>query len=129
MKFLADMGVSPLTVQALSRQGYDAVHLTDERLERLPDSKILAKARREERIVLTFDLDFGDLLAANADVLPSVIIFRLKMPKPAITTQRLLTALSEYKAVLMSGAILTIEDGRYRLRRLPIQPIETSLED
>jgi len=40
-----------------------------------------------------------------------------------------LTALSEYKAVLMSGAILTIEDGRYRLRRLPIQPIETSLED
>ncbi len=41
----------------------------------------------------------------------------------------LLQVSCEYKAVLMSGAILTVEDGRYRLRRLPIQPIETSLED
>jgi hypothetical protein len=45
VKFLADMGVSPLTVQALRQQGYDAVHLMDERLECLPieptDSKYL----------------------------------------------------------------------------------------
>ena len=111
MKFLADMGVSPLTVQALRQQGYDAVHLTDERLERMPDSEIMAKASREERIVLTFDLDFGDLLAASAEVLPSVIIFRLKMPKPALATERLLAALSEYKAVLMSGAISEVTNN------------------
>lgn len=29
MKFLADMGISPVTVQALRREGYDAVHLPD----------------------------------------------------------------------------------------------------
>jgi predicted nuclease of predicted toxin-antitoxin system len=34
-------------------------------------------AGREQRIVLTFDLDFGDLLAAGAHALPSVVIFRL----------------------------------------------------
>ena len=32
MKFLADMGVSPLTVKALSQQGYDAIHLSEEGL-------------------------------------------------------------------------------------------------
>ena len=125
MKFLADMGVSPLTVQALRQQGYDAVHLMDERLERLPDPQIMVKAMQEKRIVLTFDLDFGDLLAASADILPSVIIFRLKTPTPAITTKRLLAALSEFESALMTGAILTVEDKRYRLRRLPIEPTDS----
>ena len=36
MKFLADMGVSPLTVQALRQQGYDAVHLYLQCRERTP---------------------------------------------------------------------------------------------
>lgn len=126
MKFLADMGVSPLTVQALRQRGYDAVHLMDERLERLPDPQIMVKAMQEKRIVLTFDLDFGDLLAASADILPSVIIFRLKTPTPAITTERLLAALSEFESALMNGAILTVEDKRYRLRHLPIEPTSSS---
>jgi predicted nuclease of predicted toxin-antitoxin system len=126
VKFLADMGVSPLTVQALRQRGYDAVHLMDERLERLPDPQIMVKAVQEKRIVLTFDLDFGDLLAASADILPSVIIFRLKTPIPAITTERLLVALSEFESALMTGAILTVEDKRYRLRRLPIEPTSSS---
>lgn len=32
MKFLADMGISPRTVEWLRQQGYDAVHLLDEGL-------------------------------------------------------------------------------------------------
>lgn len=97
----------------------------DERLERLPDPQIMVKAIQEKRIVLTFDLDFGDLLAASADILPSVIIFRLKTPTPAITTKRLLAALSEFESALVTGAILTVEDKRYRLRRLPIEPTDS----
>ncbi|MEG5135829.1 DUF5615 family PIN-like protein [Microcoleus sp. A6-C6] len=46
MNFLADMGVSPVTVQALRQQGYDAVHLNEQGLERLPDFEILEKARQ-----------------------------------------------------------------------------------
>ncbi|GET36003.1 DUF5615 family PIN-like protein [Microseira wollei] len=76
MKFQAYMGVSPQTVEILRQNGYEAVHLIEEGLERLEDSLILEKARLEGRIVLTFDLDFGDLLAASGDALPSVIIFR-----------------------------------------------------
>jgi predicted nuclease of predicted toxin-antitoxin system len=48
--FLADMGVSPVTVQALRQQGYDAVHLNEQGLERLPDSEILEKARQEQTL-------------------------------------------------------------------------------
>ncbi len=47
MKFLADMGISPRTVNWLKGAGYDAVHLVDEGLERLPDDEIMVKARLE----------------------------------------------------------------------------------
>jgi predicted nuclease of predicted toxin-antitoxin system len=124
MKFLADMGVSMTVVQKLREAGYQAVHLREQGLQTLPDSAILEKAQREECIVLTFDLDFGDLLAAGNQSLPSVIIFRLQNPKPIAVALRLLTILIESREELLAGgAIITVEEGRYRLRRLPIQPL------
>jgi predicted nuclease of predicted toxin-antitoxin system len=78
MRFLADMGISFKTVAWLRVAGHDIVHLRDQGLQRLPDPEILAKAAREDRVVLTFDLDFGELLAAAGTTLPSAIIFRLR---------------------------------------------------
>lgn len=65
MRFLADMGVSLFTVSWLREAGHDAVHLREQGLQRLPDAEILLKARQEDRIILTMDLDFGTLLAIN----------------------------------------------------------------
>jgi predicted nuclease of predicted toxin-antitoxin system len=120
MKFLADMGVSPKTVKALKAEGYEAIHISEDGLFRMKDSKILKKALQEDRIVLTFDLDFADLLAAAGAILPSTIIFRLKKTVPDFVTARLLSVLSDCKNDLEAGALVTIEDGRYRLRHLPI---------
>jgi predicted nuclease of predicted toxin-antitoxin system len=78
VKFLADMGVSITTVEALRAAHHDAVHLREEGLFQLPDREITSKATREGRIVLTFELDFGEILAAAQAGAPSVIIFRLR---------------------------------------------------
>jgi predicted nuclease of predicted toxin-antitoxin system len=120
MKFLADMGVSPITVNILRKEGYDAIHLNEQGLSRMPDCEIIAKAKRESRIVLTFDLDFTDLLAASQDNLPSVIIFRLKTTLPTFVSSRLLIVLSESTENLNEGAIIIVEDYRYRVRNLPL---------
>lgn len=82
MKFLADMGISPKTVAHLRNLGYDAVHLHEQHLDRLYDPAILEKSRNEERILLTHDLDFGELMSASGAELPSVIIFRLRNMRP-----------------------------------------------
>ena len=120
MKFLADMGVSPQTVKALRAEKYDATHISEEGLFRMEDSAILQKAFEEERIVLTFDLDFTDLLAITSASLPSVVIFRLRNTVPAFVTSRLLSIVSSCSQDLKSGVLITVEDSRYRLRRLPI---------
>ena len=63
MKFLSDMGISPKTMVFLRNLGYEAVHLHEQGLNRLPDSEILKKAVLEGYIILTHDLDFGELVA------------------------------------------------------------------
>ena len=77
MKFLADMGVALRIVEWLREDGHDALHLREEGLHRLPDGDIFEKAAAEGRIVLTFDLDFGEIVASSGRRTPSVILFRL----------------------------------------------------
>jgi predicted nuclease of predicted toxin-antitoxin system len=45
MKFLGDMGISPRTIALLRERGYDAIHLVEQKLERMPDPNILEKSR------------------------------------------------------------------------------------
>lgn len=74
MRFLADMGISPKTMAFLQSLGHDAVHLHDQGLDRLEDPAILAKAQEEDRILLTHDLDFGELIAVSGARLPSICV-------------------------------------------------------
>jgi len=108
-------------VASLREAGHDAVHLRDQGLLKMEDSDVLDKARSESRTVLTLDLDFGDLLAASREKLPSVIIFRLRNQTPAFVRPRLFEILSECETDLNAGAVVVVEEARYRVRRLPIQ--------
>lgn len=103
MRFLADMSVSLTTVKALWGANHDAMHLHAEGLNCLPDSEISAKAVAETRVVLTFDLDFGDILAITRSQAPSVIIFRLRNQTPAAVNPRLFRVIAECAAELASG--------------------------
>ncbi len=47
----------------LNSQGHDATHLRDEGLQRMPNGNIFEKAVAEARIIVTFDLDFGEIVA------------------------------------------------------------------
>jgi predicted nuclease of predicted toxin-antitoxin system len=121
MRFLADVCIANATVRLLKDAGHDAVHLREEGLQRLGDADILRKADAEARIVLTFDLDFGDLLALGVRSSPSVVIFRLHDETPGSVNARLLEVLRQRQDELQSGALIVVEDGRYRMRRLPLR--------
>ena len=122
MRFLADMGVSLTSVEALRAADHDVVHLRDEGLIRLADSEVAAKAVAERRIVLTFDLDFGEILAAAHSEAPSVVIFRLRNQTPDAVNPRLFWVINACAGELATGAIVIVEENGFRLRRLPIHP-------
>ena len=120
MKFVADMGISPRTVNWLRSQGYDAIHLTEQGLEKISDEAILRKAQDEQRIILTVDLDFGFLLATTKASFPSVILFRLEDESRKMIEQRLTEVLGECQNELSNGAIISVSDKYFRVRSLPI---------
>lgn len=120
MKFLADMGISPKTVAFLNDLGHDASHLHEYGLDRLPDADILQKARNEKSIVLTHDLDFGELVAASGARLPSVVIFRLRNMKPAQVNSYLRRIIHQYQKEHEQGVVISVTEGQIRRRLLPI---------
>ena len=121
MKFLADMGISARTVSALREHGHDAVHAGDIGFVRASEETILECARADGRVVLTVDLDFGQLLAASLQATPSVVIFRVHDQTPGSITPRLLRVIAERTTDLEKGAIVLVEDSRYCVRTLPIK--------
>jgi predicted nuclease of predicted toxin-antitoxin system len=120
LNFLADMGVSMSTVEALRNRGENVLHLREVGLKTLPDDQIVSKAANEHRVILTFDLDFGSLLAASGSHMPSVILFRLRNQTPQSVTPRLLEVIAGCTDVLNAGALIVVEDLGYRVRHLPI---------
>lgn len=120
MKFLGNMGISPKTIEYLRSLGYEAKRLLEEGLERLPDEMILEKARVEHCIVLTSDLDFGNLLAASGASSPSVVIFRLDNMRAENVNEFLLQVIEQHADILEQGAVISVGDRRIRVRRLPI---------
>jgi predicted nuclease of predicted toxin-antitoxin system len=114
------MGISPKTGEVLRTLGHDAIHLHEQNLDQLPDRAILEKARHEERILLTHDLGFGDLIAASGANLPTVIIFRLRNMQPAFVNRYLRAIVARYADKLEQGVIMSVTEGQIRLRSLPL---------
>jgi len=120
LRFLADMGVSQSVVTWLRTQGHDATHLRDEGLQRLENGEIFTKALRESRIILTWDLDFPEIIALSKTGTVSAVVFRLMNTRSAHVIERLARVLVESAQDLEEGAMISVEEGRHRVRLLPL---------
>lgn len=114
------MGVSLGAVEWLRREGHDATHLREEGLQRAADVDVFAKAIAEERVVLTFDLDFGEIAAVSGGRKASVILFRLHDTRTPHLIDRLSAVLADCMPALEGGAVVIVEESRYRVRPLPV---------
>lgn len=59
-------------------------------------------------------------MAASQDICPSVIIFRLNNEKSENVNKKLAQILEESSHTLEKGAIISVEESRYRVRLLPV---------
>ena len=78
-RFLLDANLSPDTARYLATSfDLDVTDLASRRLNRLTDNEVAALARREQRVIITLDLDFGELYHRRERGQLGVIILRLR---------------------------------------------------
>ena len=116
MRFLANENFPGAAVAALAAAGHDVVWVRTA-APGTTDPDVLAWATREERILLTFDKDFGELATRSA--LPpacGVVLLRTPMPMPRDVGRRLADLISARDD--WAGHFSVIEPGRVRMRPL-----------
>jgi predicted nuclease of predicted toxin-antitoxin system len=121
LRFIADMNLSPLTVNDLRRDGWEIVRVSDFLPADASDDKILAWTRSQDSVLITQDLDFSTLLALAGFSRPSLITLRLSNTDPSVVTSRLRRIIAQIEQALREGSAVTVDDINVRIRRLPVR--------
>jgi predicted nuclease of predicted toxin-antitoxin system len=119
VRFLVDANLSPRVAEWLRNQGHDAAHVFEVGLNQADDHRILEEAASRQQILLTVDLDFGEILARSSGR-ASVLILRLRSTATATVSRRLEVALAQAATALEDGAVVIVGEGSLRVRRLPL---------
>jgi len=120
MKLVIDMCLPPGLAEGLATAGHEAVHWSDVGHVRAMDPDILRWARENGYVVLTHDLDFGDLLFASKESGPSVVIIREQDTSPMVILEPVVRVLDRFGQELQEGALIAMGRHMARVRRLPI---------
>jgi predicted nuclease of predicted toxin-antitoxin system len=118
-KILADMPISPKTVEYIRKLGIECRHLTEFKMERASDEEIIRFAKENGYTILTEDLDFGTILFYTQEIEPCVIILRVGNLNTAEINKLIEKALDRIMGE--ENAIIVIERTKIRIKKLPIE--------
>jgi predicted nuclease of predicted toxin-antitoxin system len=120
MQFLANENFPLDAVEAVRKTGHDVAWIrTDAPGSKDPD--ILKRAVTEQRILLTFDKDFGELaFHVGLPASCGVVLFRLQARSSAALAELVVTALQSRTD--WAGQFSVVEPARIRMRSLPEPP-------
>ncbi|MCA9075676.1 MAG: DUF5615 family PIN-like protein [Planctomycetaceae bacterium] len=120
IQILIDMNLSPDWVPLLESAGWSTQHWSHVGDPHAEDRTIMDWAEANAYVVFTHDLDFGTILALTHKSGPSVLQIRGQDVLPDKMGPLVIAALNQHSADLEAGAILVVEEGKSRVRILPI---------
>jgi predicted nuclease of predicted toxin-antitoxin system len=117
MRLCANENISEDCVAILRREGHDVLWIR-ESAPGSPDLYVLARAHKENRLLLTFDKDFGQLVFHHgAQASHGVILFRISQISSAIVAERVSAALALRDD--WTGHFSVVDDFAIRMKPLP----------
>jgi predicted nuclease of predicted toxin-antitoxin system len=117
MLFLANENFPGEAVEALRREGHDVAWVRID-APGISDEEVLKRAQIDNRVVLTFDKDFGELaFRAGLPAACGVILFRISMPSASQVARVAVAALQSRQD--WAGHFSVIEQDRIRMTALP----------
>ena len=117
MRILADENFPRDAVVALRERGHDVAWVHSD-APGSTDVQVIARAQAEERVLVTFDKDFGELVfRMGLGAESGIVLFRISPSSPAHVTQVAIVALESRDD--WAGNLTVVEDDRIRMTPLP----------
>ncbi len=118
MKLLLDQDVYAATARFLSDLGHDTVPAAQVGLSQAEDEGLLRVAQEQDRVLVTRDRDFGNLVFVKR-LGAGVLYLRILPSTQNSVHAELERVLSTYTEKELTRAFVVIEPGGHRIRRLP----------
>lgn len=112
MKFLTDENVSPKVVRALREKGHNVFDIKEEGLQGVSDDEIMKRARSIKHIIVSEDLDFGNLRRFPLIKHPGAILMHFQNMKPRLVAGHVLSFIKNKNPQKLEGCIFLLEEGR-----------------
>jgi predicted nuclease of predicted toxin-antitoxin system len=117
MRWLADECVAAPLVAQLRAAGHDVLYVAESE-PRASDIEVLALAHAVNRLLLTDDKDFGELVFRQGRPVPGVVLLRLAPGSSTTRLARLQVAIDQFGDALF-GRYTVVGETRVRSRSLP----------
>lgn len=117
MKFLLDQDVYGVTAKFLEKSEYDFIRVADIGLSQASDEKILQIAREQNRILITRDRDYGNLVFVKS-LGAGVIYLRMLPTNLNAVHVELIKVLKIYAEQQLSQSFVVVEFNGHRLRKI-----------
>jgi predicted nuclease of predicted toxin-antitoxin system len=114
MRLLLDQNIDARLIPILAGWGHDIIRIGREHPRDLADEDILAIGRRDGRVVITNDRDFGELVFRHGQPHAGVILFRLGSADLPTKIARLAEALARYEEQAAAFVVVTPDAVRIR---------------
>lgn len=115
MRFLLDESADLPLADYLTTRGHDVTSVVRDHPRSIADTEVLAIARRERRVLITNDKDFGELVFRRRLMHSGVILFRLEEEPLAVKQYWLRRVLEDVAEPI--GEFIVITESGIRVRR------------
>jgi len=117
VRFLANENFPGQAVAALREHGCDVLWIRTDS-PGITDQEVLSRAQADNRILLTFDKDFGELaFRSGLPVSSGIVLFRISLRSPGAVARTAVAAVTSRSD--WQGHFSVVEANRIRMTPLP----------
>ncbi|MEW6234766.1 MAG: DUF5615 family PIN-like protein [Candidatus Omnitrophota bacterium] len=117
MEIKLDENMPQALAERLCAEGHNASTVSEENLSGASDDSVLKHATEESRLLMTFDVDFGDIRSYPVGSHAGVIVFRFNDQQWTALKEPVERLLRSGALESLPGSLAIIDEKRIRFRR------------